>query len=96
MDRRRAAASGAVAGRSCGGRSSRAVPPQPPDVAAERLGEQGEGDGERDPAERERQNVGRGDRERDALRRGDGLAPVAPRQLARASTGAAHPAARNA
>ena len=57
-----------------------AAAPQPPHVAAERLGQQGERGGEGDARQRPRQDVRRRDRQHDALRRRDGLAPVAPRQ----------------
>ena len=56
------------------------VPPQPPDVAAERLDEHREGDGQQDAAHRERRNLRSRDHQRDPLRRRHRLAPVAPRQ----------------
>ena len=62
------------------GRRLVAVPPQPPDVAAERLGEQGEGDGEQHTAQPQRRNPGRRHHERDSLRCRHRLAPVASRQ----------------
>ena len=57
-----------------------AVPPQPPDIAAEGLDEHHEGDGQQDSAHRERRNLRSRDHQRDPLRRGHRLAPVAPRQ----------------
>ena len=54
--------------------------PQPRDVTAERLGEQGERDEEGGLGERLRQDVRGRDRQHDPLRRGDDLAPVARRQ----------------
>ena len=58
-----------------------AVDPQPRDVAAERLGEQGERDEQGGLGQGQRQDVCRGDRQHDPLRRRDDLAPVARRQL---------------
>ena len=65
---------------------SRPVAPQPPDVAAERLGEQGERGGEADAGEGEREHARCRDHKRDALRRRNRLSPVAPAAAARAST----------
>ena len=65
------------------------VAPQPPHVAAERLGEQRERDDEGGLGQRRRQDVRGRDRQHDALRRRDDLAPVARRQRLRASTAAA-------
>ncbi len=61
----------------------RGVPaaPQPPHVAAERLGEQGERCDEGGLGQSPRQDVRRRERQHDPLRRGDDLAPVARRQL---------------
>ena len=57
------------------------VAPQPPDVAAERLGEQCERADEGAPASGSGgSDVGCGDRQHDPLRRRDDLAPVARRQ----------------
>ena len=58
----------------------RPVAPEPPDVAAERLGEQGERGGEGGAGEGDGQDAGCRDRQRDALRRRDHLAPVAAGQ----------------
>ena len=72
------------AGASVGCRSGtgRGVPvaPQPPDIAAERLGEQGERGGDGELGQSPRHDVCRRDRQHDPLRRGDDLAPVARRQ----------------
>ena len=57
------------------------VAPQPPHVAAERLGEQGERGDERGLGQSPRQDVCGRDRQHDPLRRSDDLAPVARRQL---------------
>ena len=56
------------------------VPPQPPDVAAERLGEHGEREDQQYAAHPQRRNAGSRDHERDPLRGRHRLAPVAPRQ----------------
>ena len=56
------------------------VSPQPPDVAAERLGKQRQGGEEDAPGQTRRQDVRGRDRQHDPLRRGDDLAPVARRQ----------------
>ena len=57
-----------------------AVAPQPPHVAAERLGEEDEGDDERALGQRLGQDVRGRDRQDDPLRGSDELAPVARRQ----------------
>ena len=54
--------------------------PEPPDVAAERLGKQGERGGEGRAGQGRRHDTRRCDRQRDPLRRRDDLAPVASRQ----------------
>ena len=57
-----------------------AAAPQPPDLAAEGLREQGERDHEEGLDEHAGQHPGRGDDEHDALERGDDLGPVARRR----------------
>ena len=59
----------------------RSVVPQPPHVAAERLGQRGEGDHQERPRHGRRQDLGGRDGQHDPLHRGHGLAPVARRQL---------------
>ena len=65
-----------------GGSTVRGVPvaPQPPDVAAERLGKQGKRGDEGGLGQSQRQDVCSRDRQNDPLSRSDDLAPVARRQ----------------
>ncbi len=63
--------------RACGGEP---VAPQPPDVAAERLGKQGKRGDEGGLGQTQRQDVCGRDRQNDPLSRSDDLAPVARRQ----------------
>ncbi len=56
------------------------MPPQPPDIAAERLDEHGEGYSQQDAAHLRRHNPRSRDHQRDPLRRRHRLAPVTPRQ----------------
>ena len=71
-----------ASGPGCGWAGGRLlpVPPQPPDVAAERLGEHGERDDQQYAAHPQRRYAGSSDHERDPLRGRHRLAPVAPRQ----------------
>ena len=70
----------AVANRSDSRAGGAPVPPQPPDVTSERLGKQGERDGEGGAGQSRRQDLRRRDRQRDSLCSRDDLAPVARRQ----------------
>ena len=63
-------------GARCRGGRPLAVAPEPPHVAAERLGEQGQRDQHDGRGQRGGQHVGDGHRERDPHRRGHHLAPV--------------------
>ena len=87
--RRRAGAPRDRATSSASGGRVGAVPPQPPDVAPERLGQQQPArTSAADVGERPRQQPGGDHRQRDALDRGDDLAPVARRHRPRAATAA--------
>ena len=78
----RAGMSGGCESGAPGGNHRRTpVDPQPGDIAAERLGEQGERGEDGDLRRSERHDARGRDRQHDSLRRSDDLAPVAGRQL---------------